>query len=467
MSFNFKQKIGIFTGIFFLIKIFSYFFQPDTPLHPASIINTIVSLLILAAAAYFIIKNDERGWLIIAAEMIFGGSGGYFQIFSISLRTWLLLISMSIYFAKKLKIDWRHLKIWNKNNLFLLLILAAAISALTGYLHEHALKNIYSDFVPYLYLLYYYPLRELIKSEDFKNTAINFIIAAIIGNLIFILFTFFGLTTHLISFNQDYYHWYRDVALGKITPISTGFYRITLDEHLLLIPMALFLMSQILKKKDNLKIFLYAALLILLAINITRIYILALGISFLFLYKKENKKTWFKYALSSLIFFVVSFSFLHLCASGGKSFGFELLGLRLGSIAAPQIESSSLSRLLLFPKIIEKIETNPIFGTGLGDIVSVFSPVFKTLITTTHFDWGYLEIAAEMGLLGFFIWIYVLKKIVRNLKTNENNKIFLPALVALLVINLTSPALFHQLGIIFIITLTALTYNLYDTSKNQ
>lgn len=465
MNLYFKQKIGALTGIFFLIRIFSYFFSPDTPLHPASFVNTALSVLILGTATYFIIKNDTRGWLIVAAEMILGGSGGYFQIFSISLRTWLAVASLGIYFIKKTK-NWRDLKIWDKNNLFLLLILVVGLSALVGYKHEHNLKYIYSDLVPYFYLLYYYPLRELLKIDDFKNNIKNFITTAIIGNLIFILFTFFGFITNLLSITGNYYHWYRDVALGKITAISTGFYRITLDEQLLLIPMALILMAQILKKKDKLKMFLYAALLILLAINITRIYILALGVGFIFLYKKENKRTWLKYGLLSLVFFISSFSLLHLCASGGKSFGFELLGLRLGSIAAPQIENSSLSRLLLFPKIIEKIELHPIFGTGLGDIVSIYSPVFKMLITTTQFDWGYLEIAAEMGLLGFFVWLFVLSKIIKNLKTNADNKMFLPAVMALLTINLTSPALFHQLGIIFLTTIVALTYNFYDTRKN-
>ena len=42
--------------------------------------------------------------------------------------------------------------------------------------------------------------------------------------------------------------------------------------------------------------------------------------------------------------------------SRGQSLGWELLGLRLGSIASPSIEESSLSRIMLLPKIWEKTD---------------------------------------------------------------------------------------------------------------
>ena len=45
---------------------------------------------------------------------------------------------------------------------------------------------------PYLFLLYYFPLRELWKNEKFKQVVLPMLIAAVLGNAIFILITFAG-----------------------------------------------------------------------------------------------------------------------------------------------------------------------------------------------------------------------------------------------------------------------------------
>src|SRR5262245_17584906 len=85
-----KQTLGGL-AIYFTLRIFSYFFSPGTPLYSASIINWIISGGISAAAIYFLIKKDQRGWLIIAAEIILGGVGSFLEIKEISLRTILLV----------------------------------------------------------------------------------------------------------------------------------------------------------------------------------------------------------------------------------------------------------------------------------------------------------------------------------------------------------------------------------------
>ena len=117
--------------------------------------------------------------------------------------------------------------------------------------------------------------------------------ATIIGNLIFILFTFFGFSFELFELQDAFYHWYRDIALGKNNKLyQLVFFRLTLDEHLLLIPIALIFLKKILNKKlpitnYRLLITLYSLLLIILSINITRIYFIAFFISFLFLFSKK------------------------------------------------------------------------------------------------------------------------------------------------------------------------------------
>ena len=201
-------------------------------------------------------------------------------------------------------------------------------------------------------------------------------------------------------------------------------------------------------------------LLAILTINLTRIYLVALAAGILFLFSVRNWKKWFIFSTAAAGIFALIFILTNLAATKGHSLGLEYLGLRLQSIAAPTTEDSSLSRTLLLPKIWEKIKKNPILGTGLGDTVTVYSPVFKQEITTPHFDWGYLEIWAEMGLFGLLAWFILIGYILWLLRPNLASGV---ALAALLIINLTSPALFHVMGVMLITTLLASA--LYSSTK--
>ena len=74
----FKKQTFIFCLAYFALRVFSYFFSPDTPLYAANPVNSLVAGLILVIAVYFLIKKDVRGWLIVAGEIILGGGGGLF-----------------------------------------------------------------------------------------------------------------------------------------------------------------------------------------------------------------------------------------------------------------------------------------------------------------------------------------------------------------------------------------------------
>ena len=466
MQINITQTKQVLGGLMFytVIRVFSYFFSPTTPLYSANPINWLVSAGILGAAIYFLLKKDIRGWFIIAAELILGGAGSFLEIGGIALRTILLVVAMGIFVyqtiaEKKYQIFWQ-----NKYTVFATcgLVLAASLAATIGYLHGHPLKLIIADLIPYFFFLYYFPLSQLIISENSRRITFRMILAAIIGNFLFIYGTLVGFSTKLFVLQDNYYHWFRDVASGKITDYATGFFRIVLNEQLLLIPLFLVLFSYQLRK-DKIKhhrLITLASILLLaiLTINLTRIYLVALAVGMLLLFSFKNWKKWFVYSAIATGIFVSIFVLTNLAATKGKSLGLEYLGLRLQSIAAPTIEDSSLSRTLLLPKIWEKIKTNPVLGTGLGDTVTVYSPVFKQEITTPHFDWGYLEIWAEMGLIGLLAWFVLIGYILWLLRPNLASGV---PLAALLAINLTSPALFHVMGILLITILATIA------AKNQ
>jgi len=445
--------------LYFGVRLFSFLYSPVTPLQAQHPINTLVSFLILALTAYLILKKDERGWYIVAIEILLGGSSGYLKFGFISLRTALLLISTSIFFIQKFiseKINF--LKRFRIDQAFIItLIFAAGLSALRGFYMNHARSAIFADFIPYLFLLYYFPLRELWPSVGFRELCKKAIFATIFGNALLILLTQVGLSSGLFVLQDSYYHWYRDVALGKITDLNSGYFRLVLNEHLLLIPITLYFIADIIKNSvSKINISILFSLLFILANNLTRIYILALALGILILFSTTKLKRWLIVSVSATIAFILIFVASHTLATRGQSFGLELFGLRLQSIASPQIEDSSMSRMLLLPKILDKIKLHPILGNGLGDNISVYSPIFKTTITTPNFDWGYLEIWAETGLLGIITWlafvITLFYKIIKN-SYQYNKNILIAMLIGLLVLNITSPALFHVFGAILLIIL--------------
>lgn len=457
-----QKRIGIFLLAYLIWRVFSFYLQPATPLHDAAIINSVVGVIYAAVAAFLLIRKNPWGWYLVALEIILGGTESFVGIYHTSLRTVLLILSISIFFLQKI---WHKelSKLLNKEKkvviIYILLLGIVGFSALCGLLNHHDPHLISAELVSYLFLLYYFPLRELLPDPEFRSVAASALVAAIIGNVLVIAYTFIGFATGWHVLQDTYYHWFRDVAAGKITELPFHFYRLVLNEHLVLVPLTLVLVWHYLGRSKKSSRALYFVLLpmmlLLLAISLTRIYYLALIIGYLFLFTKSNWRRWLKTGIEGVIIFSVLFTAVHLAASRGQSLGWEIFGLRLQSIASPQIEDSSLSRLILLPKILEKIAAHPLLGSGLGDTVSAYSPVFKQTITTSNFDWGYLQITEELGLLGLIIWIALLYLLLQAYKKNQLTKADVASIIALLVINLTSPALFHVMGVIWLTTLLA------------
>lgn len=470
-----KKYLWSLILVYYGARFFSYWFSPETPLFSANPLNTIASLFILFLTCVWLVQGNEKGWLIIAGEIILGGGGNLFDIAGISLRTYLLVLSLTVFFVLNLK-NKNLASIFSRNKtanyLIGALFLTAILSAGRAFLLGHSPRLIWADFSPYLFLGYFFPLQSLLTSEKFKNFIYHAFLAFALGNAGFILFTFFGFNQEIFLLQGTYYHWFRDVALGKITDLGGGFFRLVLNEHLWLVPLILFFTNELIKENKKIKYFTLAVLFVL-AISITRIYILALIVGLLFLFNKQNWKKWLKISVLTGVIFLTLFSAINLFASGGKNSGLDLLGLRLHSVARPASEDSAFSRVLLLPNIFSKIKNNFIWGTGLGDTVTAYSPVFQKDITTPHFDWGYLEILAEMGLLGFLAWIAIIFYLLfLSWQKCSFNPLFLAITVGILIMNITSPILFHSLGILTVVGLLAILNkfdkikdNLYDSTQ--
>ena len=437
-----NKNFIIFIATYIGLRLFSFY------LPPGNIINDLLAVIIIGITTFYLLKKNYLAWIIIASELLLGGSGSYIKFYSLSVRSWLLGISTAIFFFQNIK---TITKILLNNYYIILLVGIGLFGALIGFKSGNLSARIISDFVPYLFILYYFPLQNLIKNSKFVEVLKSIVLAAIFGQLVFILFTFFGFNFNFFVLQDIYYHWYRDIAGGKITYFDQGFYRLILNEQLLLIPAAIWVFSKSIYNLNK-YIFLLIPIIILLSINFTRIYFLGFIGGILLIMNRENWRRWIKTTVIAAILTVFTFSTLFFVASRGKSFGFEIFSSRAQSIIKPDTENSSLSRLLLLPKIIEIIQKNTIFGSGLGSTVTVYSPVLKTNINTPHFDWGYLEIFAELGIIGVIIWIVFIAKLIVLIKKQPVLKAIL---TSLLLINLTSPAIFHVFGLILITFLIA------------
>jgi hypothetical protein len=447
---------GLALATYGIIRLFSYFFQPE------SLVNSIVSAIIVLAALILIYRRDNHGWLIVALEIILGGSGNFLSVGSLSLRTILLIGSLTLYAFRNFP---KLQELWQTERTTVLILgcfnLAAGLAAVHGLLNHHALHLVIADTIPYLFSLYYFPARELLRPEEFKKWCLQLIPMGTLGKLIFTLGTFIVFSAGLALLQGPYYHWFRDVANGKITDLGFNFFRTVLNEHLLTIPLLLFSVGKKIYLPPALKKgFAYylsyagvVALTVILAVNLTRIYYLALIVGLVALASFRYARRWITWSVVCLALIFGSFTTIHTLASHGESFGWEIFGLRLQSIASPSLEDSSLSRLLLLPKIIEKIQAHPLIGYGLGDQVTVYSPVLRQTITTPQFDWGYLEMVDEFGLLGLFGWFLLAGLVIKllwQIRSLPTFRIMTACLLALSVINLTSPGLFHVLGVLWI-----------------
>lgn len=450
------QTILISLLIYSGIRVFSY------ACAPGDVINTLVSFFIVVATAYLIGTRNTAGWLIIVGEWLLGGSGNFLSVGQISLRTSLIIVSLSIFIWQERN---HLLKFFQTYRLYTFSLGVLALVVLNGVVRGfqagHALALISADAIPYLSLGYFFPLSLFLRNEKNLIHAQQIILAALIGNALFVFGTFIAFSTGSALIHAPYYRWFRDVTGGKITDVHNNFFRIVINEHVLLVPLLLTALYTTIHRRVSLitnnrrNPVRYVSLtsifgIAILALNLTRIYFLGLGVGLLVLISRLHFKRWLIISILHVSLLIGIFSGVHITASRGTSFGLELLGIRLQSIAHPGIEESSLSRVLLLPEIIDLIRKHPVLGNGLGASVTVYSPVTKQTITTPQFDWGFLEIVAELGVIGFLAWCFFGCLLFIELVRSKEYGL-LAGTLALLIETITSPAAFHVLGIAWFI----------------
>lgn len=320
------------------------------------------------------------------------------------------------------------------------------LASILGLKNHHALAFVKADIVPFLYFGLVWSFTQLNPSRFFKLISV-FTIFACTKSLLF----FIGFTNQIFVLQDPAYKFIRDVWAGKITFVTDYFYRIVFPEHLLLVPLFIYFVFSYHTTPRRQTLALMLASGTVLALNFSRGYWLGLagGILFLLFTNKFSARA-LKTSVYSALSVLVPLILLVFVTSHGRSFGLELFSSRLSSIVVPVAETSGATRLALLEPIKQQITTAPWFGQGLGSSVTFFDPVKKQTLTTTQYDWGYLELIAEFGILSavFYVvfWIYAAAILYKKQRPDLS-----AALLSLLIVTVTAPALFHIYGIIFLV----------------
>lgn len=420
--------------------------------------NHLLTQELIAAALvglflYYCIKNLSLAWKLLVIELILDGAGHFFELRGLLLRTWFLGIFALVWVWHRARTK-SPLVLPPKNTLIALGIFGLFFvwSVIGGLMRGHSITYVLQDAILYLFILVIFPALEM--ETDWRASKVF-----IWGSTIFSVATLALYSSHLFVLKDPYYHWFRNVAAGKITDLGLNFFRIVLPEQILFVPIILILMSFLLKKNTDKKLWaLMCCSLLVLALNFTRIYFLALITGVLCLFVRASWKNWIKVSGITAIAFTLLFFSVHFVASRGQSVGLELLGVRVSGISAPESDPSGVIRLALLPDILHTIKKNPLLGSGLGTTATYIDPLTKATMTRTQFDWGYLEMVAELGIIGTIAYLFLLATIIYNFARGSDSPLargLVAGAIALFVVNITTPALFQGFGVLYFAFLAA------------
>lgn len=424
--------------------------------------NQIIAALLVLSFAWLSYKNLKLAWLVLVTELILDGAGHFFELHNLLLRTWFLGIFGLMWLVSKFKN--KTILFPNKLTSYSLLGLGTLLffSAINGWYHAHTPLHIIQDLILFGFLILLFPALEW--KADTEKIFPLLIKIWIWGTGLFSLITLIIYSSGWGTLPDTYYHWFRNVASGKITDLGNHFFRIVLPEQVIIVPIILVLAAYLITDLRNKKWWFYlSSSLFILALNFSRIYFVALAIGFFVLLSRHTWKKWLLVSITSASLLLALFIGTQLVVSRGQSTGLALLGVRVNGTTVPTSDVSGAIRLAILPDALQQITTRPWFGSGLGATISYIDPVSQAKITRTQFDWGYLEMLAELGIIGALVYgiffLSVLKQVVDYSRHTPSPLIhgLLAGALSLVVMTITTPALFHGFGMLYLILLMAIT----------
>jgi hypothetical protein len=433
-------------------------------LYQLQILPALLSLVVLAIFTFLCIRKPHMALVILSAELMLGGAGGFLSLGGLLIRTWmlgifLLLWAISVWRDKSWRTHARPTLIYILGGLSIGVVTVATVR---GIMLGHGVHLALQDAVLYGFIILALPMMQYMQT--LRRYAYPITVAYLIGMLSIVTLTFIRYSSGLGQIHDSYYRWFRDVAGGKVTDLGYHFFRIVSSEQLFLLPILLILCTTLIYTNAQKKKYwiLLAITIALLMVNMTRIYLLAGVVGGLVLVYQAPIKAWAQVMFTSAILSIVIFMGISTAASRGNIMGLELVGLKTRSISAPLDDASAATRLLIWPEAMNYISERPIFGSGLATPVTFIDPVTKQPTTRTQFDMGYIEMLVELGIIGTLIYLSFIISIARRLYIYGYRQVqrvatdtyiaraLLASIIALAIVNLTTPALFQGFGVLIL-----------------
>ncbi len=447
------------------------------------IVNKTAFILIFLTAIVLSLKDIRYGLWLMLAELFIGGQGYLFHFqqagLDVSIRIALWLALMSVYLAKVVSGSSRFSKSFKKTNLpyFGILLLFILWGGVNGFINNNGFSNIFLDANGWLYVLLILPIyHAFLKDKEFNASFIKLFSAAMAWLSVKTLFLEYVFSHKIHSIIEPVYRWVRTSGIGEITLMDSGFTRIFFQSHIFIL-LAFFLLLFFLNKKlENNDIHLLApkkkklvwmfvlslsVVISMVLVSFSRSFWLASALAFMLYLMITLKMYGWKVCVKaiSMIVGATLVSFLLLTAvikfpypsPSGVEFA-NALNERATKISG---ESAVSSRFKLLPKLFEKIKENPVLGQGFGATVTYRSSDPRILAstvdgeyTTYAFEWGWLDIWLEMGILGAIFYLFLNLRIsIKNLKRGDWLSLSLAVGVILLAtVNFFTPYSNHPLG---------------------
>ncbi len=444
------------------LSLGAYFFPPLQP---------VIYVCLLGTAVVIVVRRQSFILFPMLVSFFLDSSGHLFEWHDISLRLAVLVVTLAAWAWHAARERTLLQKLRTPATLLIVTIAAVVLfAAMHGYRSGHLVRQVIADAIPYAYLFLFYPIRDAVhwfwslssdERERLYQRAFSIVIGSFVGAAILsvIVLVFFSAKYQLI--HGPFYVWWRDWVAGKATYAGDGFYRIVSPLHLLLtafVPLVVYRLLFMERDRITSRFVSWApsilVLLILLVptLNFSRMYFIALIPAILIMI---GPFPWKKVVATLAVVVIVVLSeyvYINLAVSRGKSLASQFFIQQSEAIISTEREGSAAARSAVFPRLIEKIKVQPFFGEGLGATVTYENPFLKRTLTTPHLDWGYLEFAVEFGVPITVFFITLIVWLFWRLRTEP---LAASIIVFLLVAALTTPALFHVLGITVLTALFA------------
>lgn len=434
------------------------------------------------------LRRFEIAVLILLAELFMGAQGRLLSVtvagFSVSLRQGLFAAVALGYGWHLLRGKYRVREIpmfwWIAG--FAILCVTGTLAALY---YGNARSDIFFDANGYLYILMAWPILSAIRAREHVRQLLSVLFASVIF-LVLKALLLLGLFSHSYFFVPELYRAVRDTRMYEIValPGAQNLYRIFSQSQLysliaLFVAVPLALAAS--KETRRLMLPVLAAITIVLVLSLSRSYWLALLVAGLVLlvllfrdseYKTIRKpSTWGIGALiiaTSALLIAFTINYPYLWGRTGGANPLSLLSERSTSIN----DSAASSRYALLLPLAKSSLRHPVFGSGFGTTVTYQSQDPRIVAatggsyTTFAFEWGFLDIALKLGILGVVVilgWIIALMrrlwKAYKRQTLPDDRSVVLGtfcAVIALAVTHATSPYINHPLGIGMLIIATAI-----------